>query len=415
MNKLSLLAAGLLATHSVQAISLKECLRMARDNYPAVKQYRMIEQTRDFTLENAAKGWMPHVSASAGVYAFTDILKSNAQMKQTGIDMKNYMANASVTVRQNVYDGGQISANRNVASAQAEVQRQQLNVTVYAINERVQQIYFAILLLDEQIVQNELHQRDFLVSEKNIRSMMKGGVANQSDLDAILVEKLRLEQQKDALAASREAYVRMLGIFIGKDLKRDEKLEKPESPDTVSGKNYGTNRPEMLYFSSQNLLLDAQRKQFNARLRPTVSLFGMGLIHSKVSGMVDNGGIAGGLSLSWNVGALYTRKNDIRKLDVQRQMNDNERDVFLFNNRLQNEAENGQIASLRRQISHDDEIIRLRESIRTKGDRKVEMGTESVNELVIDINAVNLAKAQKAQHEIQLLMEMYKLKNINNE
>ena len=419
MNKRLLLAMALSASLSAQAISLKECLQMAHDNYPAIKQYQLIEQTRDFTLENAAKGWLPQVSASAGAYAFTDIIKANEQMARMGIDTKNYMANASVVVRQNVYDGGQIAAQKDVAAAQSEVQKHQLHVSMYGINERVQQIYFGILLLDEQIAQSELHQKDLSTSEKSIRSMMKGGIANQSDLDAILVEGLKLQQQKDAFLASRQAYLKMLGVFVGKDLQESETLEKPilnlcKSVKSVGDSVVCENRPELQYYASQNLLLDAQRKQLDTRLRPTVSLFGMGMLHSKVSDMVNNGILAGGISLSWNIGALYTRKNDIRKLDLQRQLNDSQREVFLFNNRLQNEQENGTVASLRKQIAQDEEIVRLRESIRSKSDRKVQLGTESVNELVRDINAVNLARAQKAMHEIQLLQEIYKLKNINN-
>ncbi len=419
MNKRLLLAMALSASLSAQAITLKECLQMAHDNYPAIKQYQLIEQTRDFTLDNAAKGWLPQVSASAGAYAFTDIIKGNEQMERMGVDMKNYMANAAVMVRQNVYDGGQIAAQKEVASAQSEVQKHQLHVSMYGINERVQQIYFGILLLDEQIAQNELHQKDLSTSEKSIRSMMKGGIANQSDLDAILVEGLKLQQQKDAFIASRQAYLKMLGVFIGKDLQESEELEKPvlnlrKSAESAGDSVVCENRPELQYYASQNLLLDAQRKQLDTRLRPTVSLFGLGMLHSKVSDMVNNGILAGGISLSWNIGALYTRKNDIKKLDLQRQMNDSQREVFLFNNRLQNEQENGAIASLRKQLAQDEEIVRLRESIRSKSDRKVQLGTESVNELVRDINAVNLARAQKVMREIQLLQEIYKLKNINN-
>lgn len=261
--------------------------------------------------------------------------------------------------------------------------------------------------------------------------MIKGGIANQSDLDAILVECLKLKQQKDAIVVSRQAYLQMLGVFIGKELMVSEKLEKPSMESNVLrtpegttsdsssslflAKNWGINRPELQYYDSQNLLIDARRKQLDTRLRPTLSLFGMGMLHSKVSDMINYGMLAGGISLSWNIGALYTRKNDIRKLEVQRQMNDIQREVFLFNNRLQNEQEYGIIASLRKQIAQDTEIISLRESIRSKSDRKVQLGTESVNELVRDINAVNLAKTQKAMHEIQLLQEIYKLKYINND
>mgnify|MGYP004573833389 FL=1 len=429
MNRHLLLAMVLSASLSTQAITLKESLQMAHDNYPAIKQYHLIEQTRDFTLDNASKGWLPQVSTSAGAYAFTDPIKSNEQIARMGIDFKNYMANASVTIRQNLYDGGEIAAQKEVASAQSEVQKHQLHVSMYGINERVQQIYFSILLLDEQIVLNELHQKDLSTSEKNIRSLIKGGIANQSDLDAILVECLKLKQQKDAIVVSRQAYFQMLGVFIGKDLMVSEKLEKPSMESNVLrtpegatsasslflSKNWGVNRPELQYYDSQNLLIDARRKQLDSRLRPTLSLFGMGMLHSKVSDMINYGMLAGGISLSWNIGALYTRKNDIRKLEVQRQMNDIQRKVFLFNNRLQNEQEYGVIASLRKQIAQDTEIISLRESIRSKSDRKVQLGTESVNELVRDINAVNLAKTQKAVHEIQLLQEIYKLKYINND
>ncbi|MEE1345625.1 MAG: TolC family protein [Segatella copri] len=431
MNRHLLLAMVLSASLSTQAITLKESLQMTHDNYPAIRQYQLIEQTRDFTLENASKGWLPQVSASAGAYAFTDPIKSNEQIARMGIDFKNYMASASVTIRQNLYDGGEIAAQKEVTSAQSEVQKHQLHVSMYGINERVQQIYFSILLLDEQIVLNELHQKDLSTSEKNIRSLIKGGIANQSDLDAILVECLKLKQQKDAIVVSRQAYLQMLGVFIGKELMVSEKLEKPSMESNVLrtpegttsdsssslflAKNWGINRPELQYYDSQNLLIDARRKQLDTRLRPTLSLFGMGMLHSKVSDMINYGMLAGGISLSWNIGALYTRKNDIRKLEVQRQMNDIQREVFLFNNRLQNEQEYGIIASLRKQIAQDTEIISLRESIRSKSDRKVQLGTESVNELVRDINAVNLAKTQKAMHEIQLLQEIYKLKYINND
>lgn len=207
-------------------------------------------------------------------------------------------------------------------------------------------------------------------------------------------------------------------MFIGKRLDDNDSFEKGtvklEKPEMRVVKNI-VNRPELSYYASQNLLLDARRKQLDTKLRPTVSLLGLGMAHSKLSNMIHNGMLAAGISLSWNIGALYTRKNDIRKLELQRQMNDSQRETFLFNLRLQNEEADGIIASLRQQIEKDEEIVRLRESIRSKSDRKVQLGTESVNELVRDILAVSLARAQKAQHEIQLLKEIYKQKNINNE
>lgn len=412
MTRKYYLLAMILLPVAVHALSLNEARSMARDNYPAIRQYRMIEQSRDFTLDNVMKGWLPQVSISAGAYGFTDILKSDQRMEQMGMDMNNFMANASVMIKQSLYDGGQIAARKKVVWAESQVQKQQLDVSMYAINEQVDQLFFSILLLDEQLEQNALLQKDLATSEQTIRSMMTGGIANETDLDAILVERLKAEQQNESLLASRQTYLRMLGVFVGKDLTAAaETLEKPAQGYVRAN----VNRPELKYYASQNLLLDAQRKQLNTQLRPTVGIFGMGMVHSKMSDMLNNGMMMAGVSVSWNIGALYTRKNDIRKIEVQRQINDSQREVFLFNNRLQNEEADGAIASLKRQIEKDEEIVRLRENIRGKSDRKVELGTKSVNELVSDINAVSLARAQKAMHEIQLLKEIYRQKNINNE
>lgn len=412
MTRKFFLSAMILLPIAVHALSLNEARSMARDNFPAIRQYRMIEQSRDFTLDNVMKGWLPQVSITAGAYGFTDILKSDKKMEQAGMDMNNFMANASVMIKQSVYDGGQIAARKKVVWSESQVQKQQLDVSMYAINEQVDQLFFGILLLDEQLKQNALLQKDLATSEQTIRSMMAGGIANQTDLDAILVERLKAEQQNESLLASRQSYLRMLGVFVGKDLAAAaETLEKPAQGYVRAN----VNRPELKYYASQNLLLDAQRKQLNTQLRPTVGIFGMGMVHSKMSDMLNNGMMMAGVSVSWNIGALYTRKNDIRKIEVQRQINDSQREVFLFNNRLQNEEANGAIASLKRQIEKDEEIVRLRENIRGKSDRKVELGTKSVNELVSDINAVSLARAQKAMHEIQLLKEIYRQKNINNE
>ncbi len=412
MTRKFFLLAMILLPIAVHALSLNEARSMARDNYPAIRQYRMIEQSRDFTLDNVMKVWLPQVSISAGAYGFTDILKSDKKMEQAGMDMNNFMANASVMIKQSVYDGGRIAARKKVVWAESQVQKQQLDVSMYAINEQVDQLFFGILLLDEQLKQNALLKKDLATSEQTIRSMMIGGIANQTDLDAILVERLKAEQQNESLLASRQSYLRMLGVFVGKDLAAAaETLEKPAQRYVRAN----VNRPELKYYASQNLLLDAQRKQLNTQLRPTVGIFGMGMVHSKMSDMLNNGMMMAGVSVSWNIGALYTRKNDIRKIEVQRQINDSQREVFLFNNRLQNEEADGAIASLKRQIEKDEEIVRLRENIRGKSDRKVELGTKSVNELVSDINAVSLARAQKAMHEIQLLKEIYRQKNINNE
>lgn len=335
-------------------------------------------------------------------------------MKQMGIDTKNSVASGTVTVRQSIYDGGQIAAGKRMAEAEANVQQRQLDVKMYDVRERVEQLFFGILTLDEQLSQNRLLQKDLGVSTQTVESLMQHGMANQSDLDAISVELLKAEQQADALTTSREAYLRMLGVFIGSPLQANALLEKPVSASPAAPAEWGWQRPEIGLFSSQNDLLDARRRQLDTRLRPTLGFMGAGLLHTQVSSLVHDGMLLGGLSLSWNIGALYTRKNDLRKLDVQRQLNESNRETFLFLNRLQNEDANGRTQALQRQIDKDKSIVQLRERIHATNEKKVALGTESVNELIRSINAVSQARQQQALHELQLLQECYHANTLNN-
>ncbi len=299
-----------------------------------------------------------------------------------------------------------------MAEADSDVQLRQLDVTMDDVCDRVEQIYFSILLLDEQLRQNSTLQQDLSVSMKTVEDMMQGGIANPSDRDVMRVEQLKAIQQHDQLAASRKAYLRMLGKFINCQLSEEAQLAKPANIYNVL--RDASHRPEMMLFASQEKMLDVQRRKLNADLRPTVGFIGMGTYHTTVSNLVNNGILLGGVSLSWNIGALYTRKNAIRKLDQQRQLISAQRQTFLFNNTLQQEQTNGVVEALRKQLDNDNKIVDLRESIRIASGKKVEMGTMSVNDLVRDINAVAMARAQKAAHEVQLLQSIYRLKRLNN-
>ncbi|MGI6223390.1 MAG: TolC family protein [Prevotella sp.] len=401
-------ALPLLFCQSVSAqISLEECKSMARENYPAIKQYGLIERSRDYNLSNVAKGWLPSVSVSAVGAGFTDVLDANKLPAAASLDMDNYLVNGSLTVNQKIYDGGRTANQKKMLSQQAEVDKRQLDVTMYDINARVEQLYFGVLLLDEQIRQNLLLQEDLGISRKTVESMMKGGIANQSDLDAVSVEQVKAQQNEGSLRTSRKSYLTMLGTFIGKELPDNTDLKRPlDSDETMIGER---KRPELHYFDAQLKLLDLQKEKLNANLRPTLSAFGFGAIHNRLIDNIHPGMLAGGLTLSWNIGALYTRKNDLHQIDVQREQIEANRETFLFNNRLDKENTNGQIENLKKLIAQDDEIVRLRQSIRSKSEKKVQLGTETVNEMLRDINAVSEASQQKAIHEVQLLQERYRL------
>ena len=407
----SLLMCLATAPAEAQTLTLDECISKATANYPAVKKYGLIEKTRDYNLSNAARSWLPQIGVSAGAYAFTDIIDADMLSKMEA-EMENYLITGSLTISQNIYDAGQSAAARRTARAQAEVETKQVDVTIYEVEERVEQVFFGLLMLEEQTEQNRLLQDDLAITYRSVESMMTGGIANESDLEAVRVEQIKAEQAEGSLRSMHRAYLRMLGVLMGESLGEGVKLAAVSEDLQPSASDGFLKRPEMSLFNAQESLIDAQRKQLNTRLRPTLSAFAAGITHTSVTSIMRNSVLAGGLSLSWNFGALYTRKNDIGKLEAQRKSVASDRETFIFNTRLEEEDTNGAIESLRTQIAQDAEIVRLRESIRSKSERKVQLGTESVNEMLRDINAVSQARQQLALHEIELKKELYNLNHI---
>ena len=404
-------------TFSAKAqITLEQVQEQARANYPAIRKYGLVEQSRDFTLSNVAKGNLPQVLFQGKTSYQSSVTRLPIDVGKFGIDYEGLSRdqyNTSVTISQVIYDGGKIAAEKKIARAQADVQNEQINVMMYGIRESVNRLFFSILLIDEQLLHNILLQDDLRLVQKNVEAMITGGVANQSDADLVSVELIRARQQEEMLHTFRRTYLSMLSTFIGTPIDASVKFRKPTEAlfPTVN------NRPELSFYNAQQRLLDLRQSSLDVSLRPRVDIFLQGGVGNPGLNMFKNGWDAYykvGATVSWNIGALYRRKNDTQLIDMERQQVNVNRETFLFNIRIQEQQLKGQIENIRSQIAHDDEIIRLRENIRRASEKRVESGIETVNEMLRDINAVSEARQQRAIHEVELLQEIHKLKTINN-
>lgn len=402
--------------------TLEECQLAAEKNYPLIQQMDLIRQTTYLTVQNIQKGWLPQVSATAqatyqsAVTAFPDQLQSMYQ--QMGINMqglKKDQYRVGIDVQQTVYDGGAIKNQKEVVRQQGNVEAAQNEVNLYNVRKRVNEMYFALLLLDDQIQLNRDLQELLNGNEKKLSSMFKNGTAAESDYQNIKAERLNVIQQLTNLQSQRQTMARMLSVFCGME------ITNPVKPKAVS-LTQGNNRPELRLIDAQIRLVDAQEKALNSALMPRFGVFAQGfygypgynvfedMMHRQwsLNGMI-------GARLSWNIGALYTRKNDKAKLNVQRSMFNVQRDVFLFNNNLEKIQQSESIDRFRRLMADDEEIITLRSQVRKAAESRLRHGIIDVNDLLREINAENAARVQQSMHEIEMLKEMYELKYTVNE
>ena len=406
-----------------QGQTLEECQQAAERNYPLISQYGLIEKTTDLTVSNLSKGWLPQVTASAQATYQSDVVAWPDQMQtiyqQMGLNMKGLKKDqykVGIDVQQMVFDGGAISSQRDIAREQGRVQEAQTEVTMYQVRRRVNEMYFGLLMLDEQIALNNDLQSLLAANEQKLGSMWKRGTASESDYQAVKAERLNVMQQATTLDAQRKAVMRMLSAFCGMEVTHVEKpaLIALPSQDVAQ-------RPELKAIDAQLSLANAQERLLNAALRPKLSLFASGFYGYPGYNMFDdmmshdwswNGMV--GARLSWNLGAFYTHRNDKAKIRLQRDMAETNREVFLFNNRLELIQQNENIEQYRRLMNDDEEIIALRSSVRKAAESKLAHGIIDVNDLVKEINAENAARVQQSMHEIKLLKEVYDMKFTTN-
>lgn len=413
----------LILASTTTAQTLEECQKAAEKNYPLIKQYGLIAQTTELTVSNIQKEWLPKIAVSAqatyqsNVVAWPERIQSIYQ--QMGLAMKGLKKDQykmAIDLQQTLYDGGTIASKQAIARQEAKVQEAENQTKLYQVHHRVNEMYFALLLLNEQIKLNNNVKSLLLASENKLAAMVKSGTAATSDLDNVKAERLSAEQQYTSLKAEQQMLQHILTTFCG------IKVENVQKPTPVSTDTLTNNRPELQLFNSKLKLSEVQEKALNTRLHPTLALFAQGYYGypgmNMFNDMIDHkwrlNGIVG-VKLSWNVGALYTRKNDKARLRLQRELIENERKVFLFNNSMEQIRQNSNINRFKTMMQTDKEIIALRTNVRKAAESKLLHGIIDVNSLLREINNENAAKVQWAIHELDMLKEMYNLKYTNNQ
>ena len=391
-----------------QPLNIDSCYAMARRNYPYIKQFALIEKSKEFTISNANKSYLPQVSVTAiagfiGGLPSTGEETKSSEFQMIGVGQLN----------QPIWDGGATRVQKNMASATADVEKANIEVALYTLRDRVNQIFFGILLLDEQTKQLDTLSKNLNRTLNNAKLSMQNGLAYQTDVDEVNAEILRVEQNLIASRYARKGYLEMLSHLIGQSLKEDIRLNTPSATPTTPAWFHG--RPELNLYSSQQRLIEFQTSMNRAQNMPKLSLMGLAtVIEPGVSlgpSTISNVWV-GGISLSWNTGNLYKTSNN-RQLDKIRMATiSNQQEVFTFNNTLELQHSNTEIEKQQAIVSKDKEIISLKEKITKAYQLKYQNGLASVTDLINTLYKESEARNNRSLHEVQMLLALYTSKNI---
>lgn len=407
-------------------VTLEECWKSAEKNYPLAKQYGLISKSKDYTVSNAARAYLPQVTFSAKASWQSDVTKFRLDREELakteigslidpdGIEalmpkLKKDQYSASLDVTQTIWDGGALKAQKEAAESEAEANTKSIDASLYGLRERINELYFGIMLLQHNIELSDLMLGTLNANYDKLKAYKENGVIGQADLDAIRIQILKTKQEALNLKNSKKAYTQMLSLLCGLNLNEETELVQPEEISVPGGE---ITRPELAMFNAQLKQIDSQKKMLNAGVTPKFGLYVSGGYGRPGLNMLSNTFkpyVLAGAKMVWNIGNFYNLKNNRQMLQLKMASIEAQKSTFLLNTSIDESRRDTEIETLRSQLQYDDEIIELRKSVLKANEEKMYDGTISGTDYVGYLNDSLIAEQNKAQHEIQMLLSMYNL------
>jgi outer membrane protein TolC len=396
-----------LNAQTLSQLSIENCYRAARENYPLVKQLELISKTAGYSVENASKGYLPQFSISGQISYQSDVTKIPVQlpgmtMPELSKDQYKIFAEAS----QVLYDGGTIKKQQEAIRINAVVEAQKLEVELYKIKEKINQLFFGILVINEQLGQNELLKTDIQLGINKAEALIANGTAFKSSVNILKAELLKVTQRGTELRFARKGFLDMLSLFINRPLDERTQFLKPR----LRSLDNEISRPELQLYNYQLKGLDVQERTVAAKNLPKLNLFLQGGIGKPALNMLNTNTepfAIGGLRINWPLSGFYTSKNEKAAIEVSRQSIDLQKETFLLNTNIQLKQQDAELDKLSGLLSSDEEIIALRASVKQASSAQLENGVINTSDYLREVNAEDQAKQNKILHEIQLLLAQY--------
>lgn len=396
-----------LLSQNPQELTLERCYTQARQNYPLIRQNELILKTQKFTLDNLTKTIWPQLSVNGQATYQSDVTKLDIKLPNVATPViSNDQYRIYAELSQSLTDPLLLKQQKEWTKASFASETEKMEVELYKVKERIHQMYFSILLLEEQIRQSEWLEKDVSASIKKMEAAIANGVAIPSGLDVLVAERLKVQQRFTELQYARRSYLDILGAFMNQSLSDSTILVKPAQMAVTNTMN----RPELKWFEAQKWGVTQHDQFLKTKTIPKVSLFVQGGYGRPALNMLDNAFktyYIGGLRFNWNLSAFYVYAKERQLQDINRQSIDVQKEVFLFNTQTQLKQQSGEINKLNELLNTDEELIRLRERIKQTAREQMEKGILTATDYLIQSNAEDQARQNKALHATQLLMAQY--------
>lgn len=404
------------------AVTLEWCQKAAREHSPNLEKIALSGRGERLSADAANTAWLPRLTVSGKYTQQSDVTSLGISLPVPGVSLpepERDQWQIAAELSQTLWDGGATAARKAAIRSGAAVEKARAETALHALRDRVNGLYFSVLLVDGQLDQNRILREELAENERRVSALVANGVAAAGDLDAVRVESLNAEQGRISLVAARKTLLAGLSALTGESFTGEEAFKIPEAePSTAATAMEGTARPEAALYAALRSANDSQKAQQVSQALPKVAAFAQGGYGKPGINMFDTDPAAFwivGVRLSWSVDGFWSLPFTLARVDVDGAAIDADRDSFFQSLRAEVAGDRTEIERLAALVASDEGLVLLRGRMKDAAKTKFDNGTIGTVDYLREINAEALARQSRALHEIQLIQARFALSNALNQ
>jgi outer membrane protein TolC len=392
-----------------ESLTLFDCQQMARENAPRLADLDVLQNMGAARMDQATSSWFPSLDLNGRISYQSDVVTvaltdPNIPVEFPQVPHEQYGFNLDIS--QNLYDGGISKGRKDYEEAVLAADLQQVEVDLYGLKGRVNQYYFAVLLLQENLQNLEIHMENLRAREAAVQTAVNHGTLLETELHILEVERLKVEKSILELASRKKAHMSALKVICGEGFSVGSVLEKPQFSDVFSEE---VARPEYRLFDLRQASMEAGKELMTKKRLPVLYAFGQTGYGKPGYNMLSEDWdyyYMFGAGLRWKIWDWNSTSREKQLIGYQQQMLRTQRATFDKEIKTLLVQEEAKMEQYRLTMEMDRQVMELQEKISRQAAVQLENGTMTATDYITELNKESLARITLATHQVMLEQSM---------
>lgn len=390
-------------------LSLFDCQQMARENAPRLGDLDVIQKMGATKIDQAGTSWYPSLDLNGRLSYQSDVVTveltdPNIPVEFPQVPHDQYGLNLDIS--QNIYDGGLSRGKKSYEEALMAADLQQVEVELHSLKGKVNQYFFAVLALQENSRNLEIHMENLDARKEAVQTAVKHGTLLETELHIIEVERLKVRKSMLEIESRRKSYMQTLKIFCGDGFDEQAALEIPLFEGIESG---NLARPEYRLFDLKNASMEAGKELTGRKRMPVLYAFGQAGYGKPGYNMMSedwDSYYMVGAGLRWKIWDWNSTAREKELIGYQQEMLQTQRASFDKEIESLLVQEEARIEQYQQTLEMDQQVLVLQKKISEQAAVQLDNGIITASDFVTELNKENMARITLATHQVMLMQSM---------